>query len=383
MMEAQRVAQEVDTRLITLTPDSLREDNRKNSEKGILKFLENKAKGLLRLVEACGDSRGLIPEPERTVTKRSIATAGSKEARIAQSSGIGQGIVLGHGDGATIEIGKRLRGCGGLGAKEDLIQITEEVVRGIDYYIRRRIRHPDVVVQSLISAEEIAAQSGKPVLATVQDHRTATIYPIAAFLDGGVIQIKKIRNSDLIIYNEAGIYKDGIPVLDDAQVPDQFRDFMEASRAQVKDLLIRFPNIRDLQRVQNPRMVVLSTELMSMRLRYPQTADVPGILFKLHVPREKIGTGVSIKPELLEESLEQAQYPLEHAVKNFGTDNSFSKTNRVLIETEDFNVSVQLAQSLSEREWMQKWLALPDHKIIVAQSQEGITNNIDWFPLAA
>lgn len=383
MLEGARPTQEQDTRLIVITPRSLGEDNEREAPGRIVQFLANKDLKKLRVAAGCVDARVLIPDPEKTISMRSIATAGSKEYRIIESRGVEMAIVLGHFDGETVEPEKRPTGCGGLGAKEQAINGSDESVRGIDFYIRNRVQHPDVCVQCLMTADEIAAQTGKPTLAAVQDHITAVIYPIAAFLDGGLIRASRIRDRDLIIYNQANIYRDGIPALEDDEMPGIFGEFMEASRAQARDLAMRFPTLRDMQRVQNPRMVVLSTELMSMRLRYPQTSDTPGILFKLHVPREKMGSGISIKPELLEESLGQAQYPLEHAVHNYNTDNAFSKTNRLLIETEDFNLSVQLAQSISERDWMQKWLGLEDHKIIVAQSRDGITNKIDWYPLAA
>lgn len=363
---------------VVITPESLMLDNRSpKADEGRDSFERNKAEGRLRFVEGCGDARSMIPEPEETVPVRSIAAAGTKPDKVLKSPSVRTAVSMGHFDGETVTLGKRPTGCGGEKAKEDSLNGDQDKkpVKGIEYYVRHNIQHPDVIMQSIISAGKIARQSEKPTLAAVQDHRTATIYPIAVFLQGGVHRISQIAEEDLILYKKDSIYSDGIPALDESMIPDEFKDFIEAGRKQVRELVVKYPNLREMQKVQNPRMIVLSTELMSMRLRFPKTSEMPGMIFKLHVPREKIGIGISIRSEDLEESLMQAQYPISRAVENFRKQgHSFSITDRLMIETDDMETSRDLATRLAEQEWMQDWINLQDHRIFIAQAQEGISN---------
>ncbi len=366
---------------LAITSDALRNDNFSEKADGLRhQWEENRSRENLWAIAACGDARILIPNPTNTVSIRSIATAGIKESKIIESAGVKIAIALTHVDGATIQEGKRPTGCGGLGAKEEALNgdAKKDVVRGIEYYVTNKIQHPDATIQSRISAEEMAAKTGKPALAAVQDHRSGKIYPIAAFLKGGLVVVSKVREKDLIVYSEKEIYRNGIPSLEDNQVPDEFTEFLQACKTQERELLMRYPNLKDMQKVQNPRMVVLSTDIRSMKVRYPTISDFPGLIFKLHVPREKIGSGINIQADALEQSLSQTQYPIGYSVRNYGQpDKPFSKTDLILIETGDIAISRLLAAKLMDEEWMKQWLALSNRHIIVIQTQEGISNVIE------
>lgn len=365
-----------------ITPETLWVDNHSseaNRRRSVWELM--RSQGRLTVFKACSDARLFLPY-EDSISIRSIATAGSEVPyhKLVESPGVRRVVVIAHHDGDTVQKGKRPEGCGGLGAKASVDTNGSE--KGISRFIRENVRHPDVILQAWISAENIAAKTGKPVLAATQDHLDGTIYPIASFENGTQnihtgVRLKYMLQDQ---YDPTTIYENGIPTMDQDMIPDEFKDIIAQNRQEVVDRYIKYPNIRRLQKVQNPRMVVFSTDIRSTRIRYPSTADFPGSLFKLHVPREKVKSTIRIDHKSLIEGLDQAQYPFQHAVENYGkTGSPFSSTDRFLIETGDIDVSKELAENALKEEWMQKWIGLRDHHIFVAQTKRGILSYIEQY----
>lgn len=368
---------------VLITAETLLSDNQSVRAKELsLAWEKNHHEGNLWAIVTCGDARTSSPvSSDKSITIRSIATAGTKEKRIFASPGVKGTVVMSHIDGDTVRAGLRPTGCGGLGAKEESLNGNGEkgAIEGIGYYIENRIEHPDPVLQAFISAREIRNTTGKPSLAVIQDHRTGRIYPFAAFGEDYQVVAKELDGIELAEYAPQKLYADGLPVLQASIIPSIFQEVLQSSAEQVEDMLRKYPNLREMLKVQNPRVVAISSKLPSMKIRYPETMDFPGLAFKLFLPREKEGPGkIEIPPTAQREIIGQAQYPLEHAAENFGqADKPFSKTNRVFIETSSIDVSKALADELSRKDWMQKWLLLPDHKILVAQNIEGVSNIIE------
>lgn len=368
-----------------ITPKALYEDNH-SEQAGRLRQEREKArrKGDLTAYFSCGDARIFTPKPESSMSIRSIAAGGSKipYERLVNNRGVARIVVLDHHDGDTVKPGQKPNGCGGLAAKEQVNGDKPGQKDGILEYIEHEVKHPDVIIQALLTAEEIARITDKPVMAATQDHLTEIIYPIAVFLEKGNHKLTAIRLGDIAgdQYNPTRLYADGIPVLPDYLIPPNFLELLEANRKEVAYLEKHYPNLRKKQKVQNPKMVVITTAIMSMRVRYPTISQEPGSLFKLNVPRKKEGTHTSISHADLTRTLNQAQYPIQHSVKNHDDPTKpFSATNTVLIETGDMDLSRKLAGEAVEKPWMKDWLSLPDHQIIVARTQAGITSEIEQF----
>lgn len=370
---------------IPITPELLLADNRSEKARELSAAWErNHNEGNLWSIATCGDARIITPRPDNIISVRSIATAGTKDRQIFASEGVKFTVVMSHVDGDTIKKGEKPKGCGGLGAKEEALNGNHENrVEGIQYYIEKNIEHPDPVIQALISAREIRNSTGKPSLAVIQNHRTGKIFPFAVFLRGYQTVASELDILNLEReYDPSKIYANEIPTLPADAIPDVFNEFLEANALQIDELLRRYPNLTEMQRVQNPKMVVVSSKLPSVRIRYPETTDFPGRIFKLFLSREKEKTTkrIDITPAAQNEIINQIQYPIGFAVKNSGQPNQpFSKTDRLLIETSDIGVSRNLATELAKTDWMQRWLGLPDHKIMVAQNIEGISNKVDYF----
>ncbi|MBI2049355.1 hypothetical protein HYT32_00365 [Candidatus Roizmanbacteria bacterium] len=369
-----------------ISPKSLLEDNRSEEATRLRQaWDEIRREGKITLYFTCGDARILTPSPEGSIAIRTIAGGGLKDPYInlVNNRGVEKIVVLDHHDGDTVKPGQKPTGCGGLAAKEiSNGHKGNETEEGIAEYIDHEVKHPDVIIQALLTAEEIALHTKKPVMAATQDHLTKIIYPLAIFLEGGLHKLTSIHLNDIAgdLYDPSRLYADGVPVLPDNLIPPNFRKLIEANREEAALLIERYPDLRQEQKVQNPEMVVMSTDVRSMRVRYPNTSRRPGSLFKLNIPRKKEGPHMKINQKDLVRTLNQAQYPIEHTVANFGDPTKpFSKTYTVFIETGDMELSRNLSKEIVKKPWMQEWIELPDRQIIVASTQAGVTKAVEIF----
>ena len=367
---------------IIITPVSLYEDaHSREALESNNKWEEARRDQKLTVFMGCSDARLMIPFGD-TISARSIATAGAKQPydTLVESDMVRQVVILAHHDGDTVMPGMRPSGCGGLGAKADAEMAKSE--RRIARFVKEHVQHPDVIIQAWISGLTIAERTGKPVLAATQDHITGIMYPLAAFINGGQeiksgVSVRKLLEGQ---YNPAEIYANGLPVLNENSLQPDLRNILVENKIQVAEVNQKYPNLRHMAKVQRPRMVVFSTGIRSMKLRYPKTSEIPGTIFKLHVPRQVIGGTTYIPSDVLESSLDQAEYPIHYAAKNYGKPSEpFSTTDRFLIETNDIELSKHLAYRLLQEEWMREWAGLPDHHIIVAQIADGIPNIIEYY----
>jgi hypothetical protein len=368
---------------IAITPDSLWEDNHSQiAEYRREEFNELRRKGELFGVERCSDAR--VRPPSRTVSIGSISAADIPHLNLSRSQGIKAWMSLTHFSGEEVEAGKMPGGCGGLKAKKDMGSGPSEKDEGVESYIAKKIKHPDPFVQSILTASAMARASGKPALAATQDHLTGTIYPIALFeVKDGMIHNRKplpLSDENLLNYNESLIYEEGLPVLDEGKLSEEFIELLDRNRKEQQEVLMRYPNLREMLRVQKPRTLMDTTEKRSARDRYPLLSSIPGAIFKVHRARNKIGGLQTVGVSDVLNSLNQLEYPATNAVENYEDSNKpFSNTDRLIIETGEIELSIELAKKALEKKWMQNWLELPDRRIIVAQSSGGVLSLIDWF----
>jgi len=368
---------------IEITRTRLLDDNHSTEADRLRKERnDNKAAHSLYSLDACGDARGLYPLATKSSSIRSIASGGSKENKIITDPAVEYAVVASHFDGEIFVPGQMPTGCGGLGALDQALKDKRPTpIKGIYFYIARKIRHPDPLIQALLTANRTTKETGKPSIAVAQNHRIGKILPIGTFLPEKAPNCNVNLIDLLSEYDPKEIYAKGIPELEKSKIPDVFKEFLEASETQVKDLLLNYPDLKEMLKVQNPRIIIISTELISARVRYPKIANFPGLIFKIHLPRVKDEDGrPSVKPELLDEICYQMEYPIQHSVDNFENQNeAFSKTDRFLIETEDIALSRHIATKLAEEECLKKWMTLKGHQVLIAQTQEGITQLMEEF----
>lgn len=342
--------------------------------------------GRLTLVQACSDSRTLIFDQNEAVVIRYIGGAIPVQpyTKLINHRSIGGVMVMAHFDGNLVSPGKSPSGCGGLKEKERQINGgTIEATEGIEHFVENHIATSDTILQACILAGATAEHTEKPVLAAAQDHLDGTVYPIAVFTNHGrrVITAIPARLLYSTQHDPKEIYTEGIPYLDDGELPDELFSCLEQNRAQVAELKRKFPNLRKIQTTQNPSMLVLTTDIRPVAMRYP-SLNVPGKVFCLSVPRDKseIDSTVQISREALVAGVNQADFPIGMALANQGDlTKTFSQLNTFFVETRNFEKSRWAAEQLTKKEWMKKWIAIPGNKILVGETQAGIASRIEVF----
>lgn len=363
-----------------LQPQDLLEDNRSpEAQTKRDSWNENRLTNNLFLVNRCGDARGNIDE-ERCIDVSMIATAGPRERYInmVRFSGL-KGIVnLTHHDGDTVKPGRRPEGCGGLAAKAAReTEGTTPAENGIYRFVDTEIGHKDPLVQTWISAETTARMTDKPVLAATQDHIRGTIYPIAIFKGK---QIISEMPATMIIqgqYDPKKIYEHGIPSLDENEIPEEFQEFLSNHEAYMQEKEDEYPDLHHRLKTQNPPYMLITTEKIPARVRYPETFREPGSFFQIHIPRAKDEQLITIEQKSINLAIEQAQYAIEHATMHHDTPGAgFSDLHAVLIESGDIGQSERIAKAFMQQEWAEKWANFPNHQVLIAESRAGRTRDI-------
>lgn len=363
---------------LVITPESLWEDNHSAvAEARREEFEIARLKGKLIGVDRCSDARVSIVG--NSISVGTIAAAGIPSTNLIRDRGLAAWLSLSHFAGDTVELEKMPEDCGGAKAKAQIGSEPRE--SGIEKYVSEIIKHPDPLIQTILTAEAMAEIGGKPVLAAAQDHLNHAIYPVAFFQmkDGQMTSVSAVRNIDIFNYDERRIYENGIPTITEDVLPEPIAQLLEQNRREQKETMAKYPDLERLQKVQKPRMVLLSTDPRSAKIRYPRLSQVPGSMFKVFVPREKINGALRVHEEDLETSLSQVEYPISHAVDNAGDpEKPFSNTDTLIIETGDMAISRRMAQkTIQEHNWMQNWLQLPERKIILVQTNGGIVYDMD------
>lgn len=362
-------------------PKILLADNESRLAKKLLhKYYEAKEKGTLTQVLGCSDARanaGDFMSDPIIEFEASIAAAGDKTfmTRTVIHPGVQQILTIQHFDGSTISKDKPPKGCGGLGVKEERVNTNAHPAeKGILAYVDRRIHHPGIYNQSISSAVEVAKHTDKPVLAGAMDHLTGVIHPFALITNHG-------RNIDASVpmdqFNDPSyIYRNGIPDLLDTEIPESFLRVLRSNRRRVAQLARLHPDIDRTQKIQDPPAIVITTALLPTSIRYPSTFGEPNTNFDISMPYVKSnGRVMGLHEQGLEEVLAQLEYPIGNAIQaqTGHGGHGFHKTNRLIIETPDLQLSRKVGSIVRSEAWMKPWLHIPGNQIWITQVISGHT----------
>lgn len=359
---------------LIISAQSLIEDNHSpKAVEALTEFNEGQMNGDLTFVSRCSDARLKSIGPH-ALSIGSVAAGFSASERVLKDPGVGRAIVLTHFDSEKFLNEKLPVGCGGLAAKGNHGSIEgTEIEPWIDGYIADK----DPVVQSLRVAEQIADISGKRTAAWMIDHLTDDIYPIAYFEKDGssMRRISQIRDYMINSDSPERIYDQGIPTINEDAYPDDFRNLLDQNRREQQAILAKYPDLRKMQKIQNPRAVLFSTDIRSAK-KFPELASVPGSIFKVFANREKLGDSPNITPESMDLAFRQLWYAISHSSQNYGkNDEQFSQTDRLIIETPDLNLSREVWKTAAKKPWMKDWYSLDGKKVILLQTNSGIVND--------
>ena len=359
-----------------ITPDFLLGDNQsQKAEEGRMAWNKNRRNGKLALVEACSDSRIILPPPSRIAVIRSITAAFPKDGfrDLIDADGMNVGVVMTHYDRRTVVPGKKPNGCGGLNARDafengDRKASTEE---GIHKFVEQQIKTSDPTIQAARAASEMSEHTTNPILFLTQDTITGFPYLQGIFQEGKIstlaFPIQQLWN-----YDEQALYADGIPFLEEHVIPDYALEFLQSIRNRAQGYQRAYDSFTKRQEEQNPPLMIISTDHRPAALRYP-SLDVPGQYFCITFPRKKdrIESTIQIPIEDLLVALDQTEYPITR----------FTNMRKILIETGDMNKSLEVAEALAGKTWMKPWLDM-GNTIMIDQTQAGITLDIQELKAA-
>ncbi len=357
----------------SITAQSLLQDN--HSPKSVQlrkKWGEYKDQEFLTAIHSCSDARLSMVTAFGTpgiISLRSIAAADIRPNDdpfrwVYNHPSTGRIIVAEHFDGENLQNGQIPSGCGGLVEKKKVDRKTVKLqdIKTAADYVLDRITHDDIVVQAVASAARIAAQTRKPVLAGAIDHRTHQFYQFGEF-SGNIFQ-SSIKLADILDYNPESIYRNGIPNMDMRGIPGVFTSLLDGNEDQVR-LLARDPEFFNKQKIQDPRTVIISTDIRPTEIRYPNHFGKPNTAFNVRIPLDKEG-GLKITNKALSGSIAQVTYALGHAADAF-PGQSFASTKNVLVETPDKGLTREIAAEILHNAVIQDWQAKKQGQILIGQ----------------
>lgn len=369
---------------LKITPETLYDDNNSPLAKSNReKHNEAKRKGDLTAWYKCSDARGNTVGLN-TISWGSVAGADEPGINFARHKDTRDSVALSHFDGDTVKPGEMPKGCTGLRVKGEIGKAGNQ--KGVKRFISENVKHSDPLIQAWCSAANIATLNGKPALAAAQDHLTLQIYPIALFLpqeDGGMDVRTKVNIRDIIDgnYDPRRIYEHGIPTISESRLTGRFIEMLQENARDRQEIYSRYPNLKKTQKIQQPRIAFLSTEIMSIRTQYPDTASIPGSWYKVIIPRNKIeGGSEDVTEENFRKSLDQLELAMSEGVSNCGDpDKPFSNTDHLVVQTESLDLSKKLALRAMQEESVREWSKLDGREIIIVQAISGIISDIARF----
>lgn len=332
-------AQELNATLrepVIITPELLLIDNSsQEAERRMAESNENYLSGKTTLIWDCSDARVFLPSPTETVEINTVAATDDPQTyrRMLQEAPYKNAAVMTH-----IK-------CGAQGVKKsiDAGETRAHERAGIHRRVHRKLRTHDPIEQAIHSAEHVSEYSPKPVMALVQNHETGEIISVGVFVEGSQTSDRKAITG--------------------------FDNLLEKAWTRRKELLEEDPRFFEHQLIQNPTTVLLTTDPQPVENRYPSLFGHPNSVFKLLIPRSQ---DKAIPLSGLRIAADHAEYPLTHAVENYGREEAFSLTDTLIIETKDMRKSEFLANYLLGKQFVADFLRLSqDHQIIIAETRQG------------
>jgi hypothetical protein len=327
---------------------------------------QNRAKKELILLDTCSDSRIITPNPKQSVVIRSISAGRDLEpfSPLLKHPSVKAIHILGHHAGIEVIDGEAPRGCGGLAVKEKQLQ-GSKAHSDVEKWVAKNVCHSDSLLVAIDKAKQALLHTNKDTLVSTEDHLDGSIFPMLLIKDTNF----GIRN-----YDPSYTYSNGIPVLPSEQIDNSpFADYLnEYYEKQFPELFYFSEHNRKSLEVQNPHMLMITTNIRPPEVCYPQTTGKPNTVFVETLARTKnraLGDKVEIQPKDIENVIDQAEYPVSH----------FSNLKTVYIETGDIDQSRRVATKMFERPWFVQWFGKENKKIIVSATRAGLIEEIYNF----
>lgn len=320
-----------------ITMESLLADNHSlKAKRRRERFDQDQQDELQITIFRCSDSRYILTY-RKGITISTIAAGGpKKQFKDIYNNDCTPGIImLPH------------ENCGGLGFKSVLEEFgLPEDPDEIEWYLHNYVPTSDPIIMAAMSAKNVSQViPDKPVLAAVHKHDTGDILPLATY------------------YRGKATFQTGIP--------DVFANFFNAQRNYISHLKSKYPNLAEIQSVQNPELLIITRDRRAPEVTLPTTTERPGSAFRILSSRPENGDLDKVDPEDADLIVAQSFYPFDH----------FSALNRILVLTESMDASKEIATKLMRRPWTRAFAAKPDTAVYTAKSTRGVIDHIEEFPL--
>jgi hypothetical protein len=369
-------------------------------EKGrIGRWYINKTLNKLFLRKGCSDARPVYDE--EMVAEQNTVAASSHDrddfSPMYQAEHFQAIVVESHY--GNFEPGNRPTGCGGQDTKAGLR--SGKIARrehGILNHVDKGI-HEDPIINGVLQARDIIdrldGHDGR-VFVTTQNHQTGEIIAVAEYIIENGIEIRRIpislrpflkaeSNQDKEkAYNPSEIYKDGIPHLPEDKLSRQFKDYLEIMRTKVNHVVSTNPDFSERQKTQEKPVLVITDKQIPLAVRYPTLFGKFGSVFRVNIPRKKVGGETIILDKAVGNAIDQIEYAMTNAIANDGKPGtSFSGSKTLFIETGSFAQSIKIANELFLKDFALEWHKIGG-KIFVAETKGAKTIRVeDYIPQLA
>jgi hypothetical protein len=309
-----------------ITKDSLLADNQ--SQKAVRRRKEvevDEANNSQLVVIRCGDARYILTY-RKAIAISSIAAGGPKE--------LFRGVF--SKDGAPGIIALPHDPCGGLGVKSILAELggLPENPSPIERFAHNHVTDEDALVTAARTAKNVSLiVPDKLVLAAIHKQETGDILPLAVY-KGGKHSFSK-------------------------DIPETFSDFLKYQQRYISSLKKQYPNLAEIQKNQNPELMVIGRDTRPLEVILPEITRKPGSAFRIMSSRPSDGN--LIDSEDMQLIKDQATYPLTH----------FDKLSKILILAESMDASREMARRLMEMQEARVWMAKSNSEIYIARSKQG------------
>lgn len=373
-----------------ITPEFLEKDNNSTDVKNYLdRWQEDLTVQNISVVLGCSEPRLILPRIG--IAKiRSIGAAALPElydSVLNEAFNPRAIIVMAHHDGETVRPGEMPKGCGGLGVKAMQEHHEEEHVHEkLTYsagYVDKFIVHSDPFIHGIYTGHEIAERSHRPTLVVTEDHRTGELFPLTSFIPYGqrdliVRSAIPMRSGFAGKYNPHEIYKMGIPHLAEDEIPNEFNVFMKRHALFVQKVRESNPDLYNNQKVINPSVVALTTEIRSIQARFPTLlGEQPNKVFTVTVPRNthKSKGSYEIDVKGMKRAFDQTHYAFAHALEHEGDpQQAFSRLynhGTLLLEGDNLEQLNEVAEYALELPYISDWSKIKGNKIILMETNKG------------
>lgn len=271
--------------------------------------------------------------------------------------------------------GVPLVGCGAQGVKEQLVKNGGNTnPEGALAYVDKNVSHSDTIFQAMKKTIEIGMHTSLPILAAAQNHLSGELHVVAYSLNGGRFMGSEIPIPHVIgnKYDVNEVYGERPPFIPNGKVPDEFQPYLTEHRQQLKKLYAKVAawgfTLAELQRVQNPRVVLISNHMAPAEVRYPKTTEIPGSVFRISVAEDVTGSISKGLPH----TVDQADYAFSHSNGATNESSQFGLTTTTIIDMDSMEKCEETARALLASRSGKQWHKRDETQLILIKSPKGV-----------